>query len=141
MTVDEAKLRSKADPRVWAEEFMKEFGNRKKDIDEGLMIGWFANAMEVGRLSPEPATQPTITFDELVQYTKYRITYQDPTQRLPRQFVGTFLGYRWGAHSRNLATFSLRPVAGTTDLPQSWFLSAEKTNDEHRQPRKVAPRS
>ena len=29
---------------LWAEEFVKRFGG-----DEGLMIGWFANAIEAGR--------------------------------------------------------------------------------------------
>ena len=36
------------DARDWAEAFMKNFGDRKQDIDEGLMIGWFANALMRG---------------------------------------------------------------------------------------------
>lgn len=32
----------------WAEAFMKHFGHRKDDIDEGVMIGWFANALMAG---------------------------------------------------------------------------------------------
>jgi len=50
MTVDEVKLRSTTDAAVWASEFMAEFGDRKEDIDWGLMIGWFANAMEAAVL-------------------------------------------------------------------------------------------
>lgn len=46
--VDEKKLLGSPDAKVWAEEFMAEFGDRREDIDEGLMIGWFANAMAVG---------------------------------------------------------------------------------------------
>ncbi len=34
--------------KLWAEEFMRLFGERRQDIDEGLMIGWFANAMQAG---------------------------------------------------------------------------------------------
>lgn len=37
------------DASVWAATFMDYFGNNKEDIDEGLMISWFANAIEVGR--------------------------------------------------------------------------------------------
>lgn len=50
MTVDQNKLHSTTDAQVWAQEFMREFGNRKDDIDEGLMIGWFANAIETAKL-------------------------------------------------------------------------------------------
>ena len=35
------------DASKWAEEFCKRFGN--DIIDEGLMLGWFANAIEAGR--------------------------------------------------------------------------------------------
>ena len=60
MTVDEALLRSTTDARVWAEEFCRAFAghtvtNREDvfgdggPVDVGLMIGWFANAIEVGR--------------------------------------------------------------------------------------------
>ncbi len=33
------------DAMVWAEEFMKNFGDKLEQIDIGLMVGWFANAM------------------------------------------------------------------------------------------------
>lgn len=53
--VDEAKLRMTTDASVWAEAFMQTFGPRLGDIDEGTMIGWFANAIEVARaLQPGP---------------------------------------------------------------------------------------
>lgn len=32
----------------WAKEFMRLFGERRQDIDEELMIGWFANALMRG---------------------------------------------------------------------------------------------
>jgi hypothetical protein len=45
-----AKLHATTDARVWAEEFMKivraKWDGATLPIDEGLMIGWFANAME-----------------------------------------------------------------------------------------------
>lgn len=33
------------DAHLWAKSFMSLYGNRLNEIDEGLMIGWFANAM------------------------------------------------------------------------------------------------
>lgn len=44
----EVKLNGTMDAQVWAKEFMKNFGHRLEDIDEGLMIGWFANAIMTG---------------------------------------------------------------------------------------------
>ena len=44
-----AKLLSTTDAQVWAQEFMKVYDDLVIVIDEGLMIGWFANAIEVGR--------------------------------------------------------------------------------------------
>lgn len=51
------KLLSTTDARVWAEEFCKLFSIAKRNgidmeyIEDkvGLMIGWFANAIEVGK--------------------------------------------------------------------------------------------
>lgn len=42
-------LYSTDDAQIWAQEFMKNFGHRLQDIDEGLMIGWFANAIETAK--------------------------------------------------------------------------------------------
>lgn len=42
------------DARKWAREFVAMHGG-----DEGLMIGWFANAIEAGRAAPVPAPTPT----------------------------------------------------------------------------------
>ena len=37
------------DAAVWAREFMRIFGGeRRGEIDEGLMVGWFANSIMVG---------------------------------------------------------------------------------------------
>lgn len=36
------------DAKVWAEEFMRLFGDKRQEIDEGLMIAWFANAIMRG---------------------------------------------------------------------------------------------
>lgn len=40
-----AKLLETTDAMVWAEEFMRNFGDKLDQIDRGLMVGWFANAM------------------------------------------------------------------------------------------------
>lgn len=36
------------DAREWAAEFVRIFGDRRDDIDEDLMLGWFANAIMTG---------------------------------------------------------------------------------------------
>lgn len=36
------------DANVWAAEFMRLFQDRKEDIDHGLMLAWFANAIMHG---------------------------------------------------------------------------------------------
>src|SRR5688572_2805807 len=36
------------DAADWAAEFMRLFGDKRDKIDEGLMIGWFANALMRG---------------------------------------------------------------------------------------------
>jgi len=41
-TIDQDKLLTSTDAQVWATEFAKV----RPDVDEGLMLGWFANAIE-----------------------------------------------------------------------------------------------
>ena len=48
VSVDDAKLLSTTDAAVWAGEFHK-LTEAGVSIDEGLMIGWFANAIETAR--------------------------------------------------------------------------------------------
>ncbi len=43
--VDDARLLGTTDASIWVEEFQKVCSG----VDEGLMLGWFANAIEVGR--------------------------------------------------------------------------------------------
>lgn len=45
----ELELLSTTDAQVWAQEFLRLFGERRDDLDEGLMVSWFANAIETGR--------------------------------------------------------------------------------------------
>lgn len=45
-----ALARMGVDGAAWAAEFMRLFGHRRDEIDEGLMIGWFANAIEAGKV-------------------------------------------------------------------------------------------
>jgi hypothetical protein len=46
-------LLSTTDAQKWAQEFMRLFGDKRDEIDEGLMIAWFANAIETGRTAGE----------------------------------------------------------------------------------------
>ena len=57
--VDEGRLRGCTDARVWAEEFVKVC----PDVDEGLMIGWFANAIETSR---GPFMQRVVTLQNAI---------------------------------------------------------------------------
>ena len=36
------------DASLWAKQFIRMFGDRKDEIDEGLMLGWFSNAIMCG---------------------------------------------------------------------------------------------
>lgn len=47
-TREEINLHSTMDASVWAEEFIRIFAHRRDEIDEGLMIGWFANSIMTG---------------------------------------------------------------------------------------------
>ncbi len=47
----EVRLRATTDAQVWASEFMAVVATGVA-VDEGLMIGWFANAIETARLAP-----------------------------------------------------------------------------------------
>jgi hypothetical protein len=56
LTDGELLERMGTDGAAWAREFMIRFADRREEIDEGLMIGWFANAIEAGRTAGrEPA--------------------------------------------------------------------------------------
>jgi hypothetical protein len=37
------------DGMAWAKEFMRIYWNTSRVLDEGIMVGWFANAIEAGR--------------------------------------------------------------------------------------------
>jgi hypothetical protein len=45
----ERLLLSTTDAAVWTDEFFRLHGDRLSDIDWGLMVSWFANAIETGR--------------------------------------------------------------------------------------------
>lgn len=47
-TVKDDVLLKTIDAQIWAREFMRSFGHRKEEIDEGLMLAWFANAIMRG---------------------------------------------------------------------------------------------
>jgi len=44
----EMPLNDNPDAMAWANEFMRLFGERKAEIDHGLMLAWFANAIMAG---------------------------------------------------------------------------------------------
>ncbi len=45
------------DASKWAEAFQQLIVDPGKEIDEGLMIGWFANAIEAGRTAGAEAVK------------------------------------------------------------------------------------
>ncbi len=56
------KVLSTTDATVWAREFTKQFiwSGRASEIDELLMLGWFANAIHVGRREGERAASKEV---------------------------------------------------------------------------------
>lgn len=55
-TTKEIDLLSTTDAQTWAEEFASRFLDdpiQREKIDRGLMISWFANAIETGRTAGE----------------------------------------------------------------------------------------
>lgn len=45
------------DAQVWAQEFIKIIREKPElALDEGMMIGWFANAIEAGRIAGDKST-------------------------------------------------------------------------------------
>jgi len=62
MTMTDGELLAEmgTDAQKWAQEFIRRFGGRERCafIDEGLMIGWFANAIEAGRDAGMGAATP-----------------------------------------------------------------------------------
>jgi hypothetical protein len=53
----ETELHSTTDAAVWTDRFFELHGDRLADIDWGLMISWFANAIETGRSFGEAAAE------------------------------------------------------------------------------------
>lgn len=61
------------DAKVWAEEFMRLFGDKRQEIDEGLMIAWFANAIMRGY--DEGVRKHRNTFDQAREALKLALDY------------------------------------------------------------------
>jgi hypothetical protein len=56
----ETELYSTTDAMAWAREFVATVQEHPSiPYDEGTMVGWFANAMEAGRLAKSKHTHPT----------------------------------------------------------------------------------
>lgn len=60
MTYRIINLLSTTNAREWAQEFLRLFGDKPEAIDEGLMIAWFANAIETGRTAGEVFGEPRL---------------------------------------------------------------------------------
>lgn len=66
-TVDQDRLYATTDAKVWAEEFAKVC----PDVDQGLMIGWFANAMVTAEMNGDKAAQASRLAVALVLTQEY----------------------------------------------------------------------
>lgn len=53
--MDAKDLHNTTDAQVWTKTFMEIWGSRLNEIDEGLMLGWFANAIEAGKYAESRA--------------------------------------------------------------------------------------
>lgn len=56
-TGSEIDLIQTTDARMWATEFMARWQHRLEEVDEGLMLVWFANAIETGRTAGQAGRQ------------------------------------------------------------------------------------
>jgi hypothetical protein len=56
---DSLHLIGNFDAQAWAKEFMRLWGERLSEVDEGLMIGWFANAIMAGYDHKDRAARPS----------------------------------------------------------------------------------
>lgn len=54
------KLQGTTDAEVWADEFMRVYGQRKLDIDRYVMITWFANAIQTAVTHTERKYPPVL---------------------------------------------------------------------------------
>lgn len=62
------------DAQAWARAFMSEFGEDRERIDEGTMIGWFANAIE--------RSTDALTFNQLGERMHAAIAFRRAEARL-----------------------------------------------------------
>ena len=91
------------DAAAWAKEFMHIFGKRLGEIDEGLMIGWFANAIMRGwdeahwKLAASRSTLSATERERLAQWCEDRAAgctdLPNPAEPAdePRHFPGVVL--------------------------------------------------
>lgn len=102
------KLLGTNDAMVWAEEFVKTMQRNKwepNDIDEGLMVGWFANAM----VAQEMATEKTKTLEsELSRYITCAYSHEG-------QFLDHFFPIEEGIDS-NQELFELHMASTQTRI-------------------------
>lgn len=77
-----AKLLETTDATVWAEEFMKNFGDKLDQIDFGLMVGWFANAFAAqerkGLSWEDPGSIDTSDYDPIELFVAGALSTMPP---------------------------------------------------------------
>lgn len=75
-----------ADAKLWAHEFIRLFGNKKDEIDESLMLAWFACAIERGKMEEAKRVRDKLnTFDQTREALKdacltYAVHGEQPPQ-------------------------------------------------------------
>lgn len=62
----------------------------------------------------------------------YRVVYKNPSDRLPREMIGNFMGS--DEPPRIDLYFDLRPIAGTTRVPIEWVLEVWESDREMQIP-------
>jgi hypothetical protein len=65
----ERRLRSTVDATVWAKEFCAVAKEQGHDLDEGWMITWFANAIEIARMHERTAIR-SVMLDVVINSAK-----------------------------------------------------------------------
>lgn len=132
--VDTERLYATIDAAVWAEEFAKVC----PDVDQGLMLGWFANAIETAKrlddedLTPDPDTWP--------ECSECGVTF------VLRRCFGLDGRWEWALATRLQAPGGESTGGGSGNVKRPYTLSEhleelERTNPEVREAAKALDRA
>lgn len=75
--------------------------------------------------------------NSLAVSTRYRVRFKLDGQRVPREFVGMYLGYRLDGGGVRVTEWSLRPAAGTSSIDEADLTNCWPTDEDVKLPATV----